>query len=110
MLGFTRIGEIVDQRIVYEVGAAERAGTGNAVYLFLNSDDTVWKIGMTRQGFGRVDYTRVFDGRAMRRPHEQRKLLLIREELEDGATQWVLPTNDDPELLEDLLILDSPCR
>ena len=41
----------------------------------------------------------------MKRPNEQRKLALIREELREGATQWVLPTKDDPELLEDLFIV-----
>jgi hypothetical protein len=104
-IGFRKVGDLVDQRMVYSEDAAELTGDAGAVYLFLNADDTVWKIGMTRRGFSRVNYTRVLDGREMRRPHEQRKLALIRDELHDGASQWVLPTNDDPTLLEDLLIV-----
>lgn len=101
-LGFVQVGEVVDQRIVYGPEAAALVGEGGAVYVFVNPDGRVWKVGMTRRGFGRVDYTRVFDGRAMRRPHEQRKLESIRQEVGDGATQWVLRT-DEPELVETLL-------
>ena len=90
-LGFSQIGQVVDRLMVYRPDARELAGGGQAVYLFLNPDGQVWKIGMTTRGFSRVNYTRVLDGRDMSRPHEQRKLRLIREELKDGATQWVLP-------------------
>ena len=102
MLGFARIGEVVDHDIVYDSNAAVRAGDDGAVYVFLNPDGRAWKVGMTRRGFARVDYTRVFDGRAMKRPHEQQKLESIRREVKHGATQWVLRT-DEPELVETLL-------
>jgi hypothetical protein len=101
-LGFAVIGKLENQRLVYAQDARATAGDGGAVYVFLNRDGRVWKVGMTRQGFSRVDYTRVFDGRAMSRPHEQRKLESIRREVRDGATQWVLRT-EQPELLETLL-------
>lgn len=101
-LGFVQIGEVVDHEIVYGPGAAALTGDGGAVYVFLNPDGRVWKVGMTHKGFVRVDYTRVFDGRAMRRSHEQRKLEGIRREVQHGATQWVRQT-DDPELVETLL-------
>lgn len=101
-LGFAQIGEVVEQRMVYEPDAAELAGEAGAVYVFMNPDGEIYKVGMTHKGFRRVNYEKVLDGRAMRRPNEQRKLALIREELHDGATQWVLRTAD-PELIEDLL-------
>ena len=102
LLGFVRIAEVVDHRPEYLPAAAEFTGGRGAVYLFVNPDGRVWKVGMTQQGFSRVDYTRVFDGRGMKRPHEQRKLESIREEVQNGATQWVLPT-EQPKLLETLL-------
>lgn len=102
LLGFVQIGRVTGERMVYEPAAAEVAGEGGAVYVFLNPNGDVWKVGMTRKGFARVDYTRVFDGRAMRRPHEQRKLESIRQEVLEGATQWVVRT-DDPERVETLL-------
>ena len=103
-LGFSRIGEVVGQRMVYDADAHERTGDDHAVYVFLNPDGRIWKVGKTSRGFSRVNYSRVLDGRGMARPHEQRKLESIREELIDGATQWVLPTKD-AGLLEDLLIV-----
>ena len=48
-LGFRQIGKIAEERIAYQNDAEALAGSGNAVYLFLNSDDTVWKVGMTAQ-------------------------------------------------------------
>lgn len=102
-LGFALIGEVVDQRMEYLPEAEQLAGSGGAVYVFVNPDGRVWKVGMTQKGFSRVDYTRVFDGRAMRRPHEQRKLESIRREVHNGATQWVLQT-EQPELIETLLV------
>ena len=101
-LGFAPIGEVVDQRMEYLPDAEGLAGKGGAVYVFVNPDGRVWKVGMTRKGFSRVDYTRVFDGRGMKRPHEQRKLHGIRREVSDGARQWVLQT-DQPELIESML-------
>jgi hypothetical protein len=101
-LGFALIGEVVDLRMEYLPEAEELAGEGGAVYVFVNPDGRVWKVGMTHKGFSRTDYTRVFDGRAMRRPHEQRKLESIRQEVHNGATQWVLQT-EQPELIEALL-------
>jgi hypothetical protein len=101
-LGFVQIGQVVDRTILYSPDAADRAGNAGAVYVFLNPDGRPWKVGMTRKGFARVDYTRVFDGRAMKRPHEQRKLDSIRREVQSGATQWVLRT-EEPELIETLL-------
>jgi hypothetical protein len=101
-LGFVMIGEVVDQRMAYRPEARALAGSAGAVYLFLNPDGRVWKVGMTKRGFSRVDYTSVFDGRGMRRPHEKRKLETIRQEVQNGATQWVLPC-DQPELIETLL-------
>ena len=103
-LGFCSIGEVVGQRMVYRPNAEEHTGDGQAVYVFVNPDGRVWKVGKTSRGFSRVNYTRVLDGSGMSRPHEQRKLESIREELKDGATQWVLPTKD-AEILEDLLIV-----
>lgn len=103
-LGFSRIGEVVGQRMEYQPDAHERTGDDHAVYVFLNPDGRIWKVGKTSRGFSRVNYSRVLDGRGMARPHEQRKLESIREELIDGATQWVLPTKD-AGLLEDLLIV-----
>lgn len=91
LLGFSQIGEVVDQRMVYSDAAPQRSGKGNAVYVFVNSDDTVWKVGMTRRGFSRTDYSGVLDGRKMKRPNEQRKLELIRAELHDGATSGCDP-------------------
>ncbi len=101
-MGFLQIGTVIDQRMVYRANASEAAGTTQAVYVFLNPDGRVWKIGMTKHGFSRVDYTRVLDGRSMRRPHERNKLERIHEELMDGATQWVREFSD-AALLEDLL-------
>ncbi len=101
-LGFTMIGEVVDHQMQYRPEATEIAGSGGAVYVFVNPDGRAWKVGMTRKGFSRVDYSRVLDGRAMKRPHEQRKLKSIRLEVRNGATQWVLRT-DQPELIETLL-------
>lgn len=101
-LGFVKIGEVVDQHIVYSPTAATLAGERGAVYVIINPGGRVWKVGMTRQGFSRVDYTRVFNGRAMKRPHEQRKLESIRREVHEGATQWVLQT-EEPKLVETLL-------
>jgi hypothetical protein len=103
-LGFSRIGEVVGQQMEYQPDAHERTGDDHAVYVFLNPDGRIWKVGKTSRGFSRVNYTRVLDGRGMARPHEQRKLESIRDELTDGATQWVLPTKD-AGLLEDLLIV-----
>lgn len=103
-LGFSRIGEVVGQQMKYQLDARERTGDDHAVYVFLNPDGRIWRVGKTSRGFSRVDYTRVLDGRGMARPHEQRKLESIRRELKDGATQWVLPTTD-AGLLEDLLIV-----
>lgn len=102
-LGFALIGEVVAQRMAYLPEAEQLAGAGGAVYVFVNPDGRVWKVGMTQKGFSRVDYTRVFDGRAMRRPHEHRKLESIRSEVHNGATQWVLQT-EQPELIEALLV------
>ena len=102
LLGFTAIGDVVNGLLVYRPDARQVAGEGGAVYVFVNPDGRVWKVGMTWKGFSRVDYTRVFDGRAMTRPHEQDKLRTIRSEVQDGATQWVLRT-DQPELVEALL-------
>ncbi len=101
-LGFVQIGKVSDQGIEYRREAAELTGEAGAVYVFLNSDRRVWKVGMTRNGFARVNYARVFDGRAMKRLHEQRKLETIRNEVKQGATQWVLQT-EDPRLVETLL-------
>ena len=103
-MGFSQIGEVIDQRMAYRADAAAATGQGAAVYVFVNPNGDVWKVGKTAHGFARVDYTRVLDGRSMRRPHEQRKLQLIRDELSDGATQWVLPT-EEADLLEDILIV-----
>lgn len=101
-LGFALMGKVVGERMEYRPEARQRAGVDGAVYVFLNADGSVWKVGMTRKGFSRADYTRVLDGRGMARPHEQRKLESIRRELDEGATQWVLQTGD-PELVEALL-------
>jgi len=101
-LGFALMGKVVGQRMDYLPEARQLAGVDGAVYVFLNPDGSVWKVGMTRKGFSRVDYTRVLDSRAMGRPHEQRKLESIRRELDEGATQWVLQTGH-PELVEALL-------
>jgi len=101
-LGFALMGKVVGQRMDYLPEARHLAGVEGAVYVFLSSEGRVWKVGMTRNGFSRVDYTRVLDGRGMSRPHEQRKLESIRRELGEGATQWVLETGD-PELVEVLL-------
>lgn len=101
-LGFVRIAEVVGQALVYRPEAAALAGKGGAVYVFVNPDGRVWKVGMTRKGFSRVNYTRVFDGRAMKRPDEQSKLESIWQEVKPGAAQWVLRT-DEPKLVETLL-------
>ena len=101
-LGFTLIGRVVDGAMDYEADAKQHAGTGGAVYVFVNPDGRVWKVGMTKKGFSRVNYTRVFDGRSMNRPHEQKKLASIRDEVQNGATQWVMRT-EQPELIETLL-------
>jgi hypothetical protein len=102
MLGFVMIGEVVDQRMAYRPEAKDLAGRTGAVYVFVNPDGRVWKVGKTTHGFSRVNYTTVFDGRGMRRPHEKLKLESIRREVQDGATQWVLPCGQ-PELIETLL-------
>ena len=101
-LGFTLVGEVSDQRMTYVADARQVAGTSGAVYVFVNPDGRVWKVGMTRRGFSRVDYTRVFDGRSMSRAHERRKLDRIRAEVRVGARQWVMRT-EQPELIEALL-------
>lgn len=101
-LGFVQIGKVSDQGIYYRPEAAALTGKAGAVYVFLNPDGRVWKVGMTRNGFARVNYTRVFDGRAMRRAHEKRKRLTLRSEVKHGATQWVLQA-DNPKLVEILL-------
>ena len=97
-LGFALVGKVVGQRMDYLPEARQLAGADGAVYVFLNTDGSVWKVGMTRKGFSRADYTRVLDGRGMARPHEHRKLESIRGELNEGATQWVLQTGH-PELV-----------
>lgn len=102
MLGFEQIAVLVDQRLPYRPNAREITGDGEAVHAFLNPDGTIWKVGMTRNGFNRVNYQRVIDGRVMKRPHVQRKLTRIRAELHDGATQRVTRTSDALRL-EDLL-------
>jgi hypothetical protein len=91
-IGFRKVGDVVDQRMVYSEDAAELTGDAGAVYLFVNADDTVWKIGMTRKGSSRVNYTRVLGGRAIRHPNEQRKLALIRSFTTGRRSGCYLPT------------------
>jgi hypothetical protein len=50
-LGFAVIGMLESQRLVYAQDARATAGDRGAVYVFLNPDGRVWKVGMTRQGF-----------------------------------------------------------
>ncbi len=54
-LGFSQIGKVIGQRMEYELDARERTGDDKAVYVFLNPDGRVWKVGKTSRGFSRVE-------------------------------------------------------
>lgn len=105
--GFTVVGRVVgegeEQHMAWQPNVNDAAGTAGAVYVIVNPDGRVYKVGQTSRGAQRVkSYGRVIDGRAMKKPHDQRKLLAQRQEVRGGATMWVRQI-DDPKLLEDLL-------